>query len=875
MILLRRWGRSRAALLGATLLLGLVLGLWWRGGGASWEALLRDHGVQSVVAIRWLDEPSPGQWGVALAEVVPTAIENESAQGRRDVILFQGQVGGDGEPHRVRGVGNLTRTPDADDTLLALNRVQGQARALVGSKVGQGFGSFQALNLEGDPGAFVDEQGQRRRSGDRLKLGLLHWQEKGQPQGVEQRVYVLEEPAQDLQGRFDDTTLVMHAQQRGQQRWATLSLEDGAPLQVHDAELKVHLQPQAVTVESWTQFTVNRVRSIPWVGTSRIALLEKYVFNHVDRARQLWYGAVGVDQAQLAAEINEGGQEEPPPQEQEPPLLQASKEAISLGEAGQWPPPDLAPPAAGWPSGAVEGEGRWRPWRPAWAKGKPGRPWPVVRTSVRVNRAKEYEFVTLVAMDMRQLDLHLLAGSVNPRSTTGLRGTGLIPREPEVLGNLLLAFNGGFKTSHGAFGMVLDRKVFVPPKSAMATLGLLDDGAVRMGSWPGEAPTGHYRTEQRWQVEVDKNSAPIPEDVVSLRQNLPPLVGQGKLNPLGARRWGGPVAHLSHTSTPRSAVCIRGNGTLMFVWGHRCSASELGEAMLLAGCSYGMHLDMNPFHSGLTMYHVPVEGGQLPPEDKKLGFVGAEAETPTRKMQFDKYRYLGRDIKDFFYVTWRSLLPERLGAQRSGLPWSQRGLPVARDGLEPLALSASTEQGVRLLALAPGHFLAQRQAASEDPATGQGAVRVRLVLDAPQSGQGALYVSPEGVLDVASSPAPPKGVWPGAVLVQGGEARQGWPKVEQPVVAARTRQGDLLLGQCEGCSLDALMEAMAPSGLQEAVLLGSGRLEVASQGQEEAWKAVLGATGAPPEQELRLSPARVSPRVGLSGFEGRDELGAP
>ena len=37
-----------------------------------------------------------------------------------------------------------------------------------------------------------------------------------------------------------------------------------------------------------------------------------------------------------------------------------------------------------------------------------------------------------------------------------------------------------------------------------------------------------------------------------------------------------------------------------YAWGDDVSATTLGKAMKMASCIYGMHLDMNPFHTGFV-----------------------------------------------------------------------------------------------------------------------------------------------------------------------------------------------------------------------------------------------------------------------------------
>ncbi len=86
--------------------------------------------------------------------------------------------------------------------------------------------------------------------------------------------------------------------------------------------------------------------------------------------------------------------------------------------------------------------------------------------------------VVLLAMDLRQLRLSMQAGVEDPVPLVGPRGDGRIPRDPAVLENLVGAFNGAFKTEHGEYGMVVDRRVLLPPRPRAATVATLDDGRV-------------------------------------------------------------------------------------------------------------------------------------------------------------------------------------------------------------------------------------------------------------------------------------------------------------------------------------------------------------------------------------------------------------
>src|SRR5262249_21975995 len=140
------------------------------------------------------------------------------------------------------------------------------------------------------------------------------------------------------------------------------------------------------------------------------------------------------------------------------------------------------------------------------------------RTSIHPDPERPYAIVMIVAMDMRQLELDMEAGVEDPQPLTGPPGAGRISRDPEVIGRVVAAFNGAFKTVHGAYGMMVHRRFLLPPKPYAATIAVTQDGRVGLGTW-GE-------------------SADIPPSFVSFRQNLEPLVEDGKIAPSGRRRWG-------------------------------------------------------------------------------------------------------------------------------------------------------------------------------------------------------------------------------------------------------------------------------------------------------------------------------------------------
>ncbi|MEL6179497.1 MAG: hypothetical protein AAFS10_11110, partial [Myxococcota bacterium] len=195
------------------------------------------------------------------------------------------------------------------------------------------------------------------------------------------------------------------------------------------------------------------------------------------------------------------------------------------------------------------------------------------------------------------------------------------------------------------------------------------DGHIQMGTW--------------------NNVTDIPKDFKSLRQNLPPLVAEGKFNPTGKRKWGGTANELDDIHTTRSGLCFRGESTLIYVWGKETSADSIGAAMIAAGCIYGMHLDMNPTHTGFAYYKTDLKDA-----DNKGRLSAFKVQKGSPSMAFRVSRYIGRDFKDFFYMTLRKTFTDELPKPPSGFgTWSSTHAPRGTDGFMPLAAVASGDSG--------------------------------------------------------------------------------------------------------------------------------------------------------------------------------------
>ena len=300
--------------------------------------------------------------------------------------------------------------------------------------------------------------------------------------------------------------------------------------------------------------------------------------------------------------------------------LPVTEAAAPSAAGGVWPPADVRA-ERGLPS-----EGRWHKATPYAGQDDP----PVRHTFLRVDAERPYERTELFAFDTRRLSLHFVGGTRHPRSTTGARGTGRIP-DP-ARGHLVAAFNGAFKVEHGRFGAVEGGTVLVPPSTGLATVAIDEKGRAAFGEW-----------------DATRFGAPW----FDLRQNLRPLVADGRVNPRSVRDWGEVVARLDEARTPRSAIGLTEEGLLVYAWSSATSARLLGEAMVRAGVRFAMHLDMNPGHTGVELYR-PGSAGEV------LASPGTEA------MDFRRRRWLDVEARDFFYLRYAGGLPARVPLDHPG-----------------------------------------------------------------------------------------------------------------------------------------------------------------------------------------------------------------
>jgi len=341
-------------------------------------------------------------------------------------------------------------------------------------------------------------------------------------------------------------------------------------------------------------------------GPDAVASVEAWAFQTQDAYRQARYQATGASNslkwsapaatpAPVAASAPPGAPAAPVATAQSPNVT-AQGAAGQTGTSGIWSP--FVYDAAG---------------RPV-----------LERAIVTPDPDRPYVETALVRIDLRDTQLHLVAGTLEPLSTVRIRRLGMIPIVDQRPGRLLAAFNGGFKAANGAFGMAVNGVTLLPPSDGLATLAIYRDGHVRLGIWGSDI-------------------GPAP-DMTAYRQNCPLLLDGGKLTPQAETDaptlWGRTVKN--KIATWRSGLGLTADGRyLIYAAGDGLTVPTLAAALAAGGADRGMQLDINSWWTRFVTY-APTSGGS-----------GLVAQKLFDSMVGNERQFLAPDTRDFFYLTTR------------------------------------------------------------------------------------------------------------------------------------------------------------------------------------------------------------------------------
>lgn len=240
----------------------------------------------------------------------------------------------------------------------------------------------------------------------------------------------------------------------------------------------------------------------------------------------------------------------------------------------RFPPEDFAPPHE---RSAKKGDGKWVRLGSAASNERAAQEPPVLyRTTVQPHTFSKYVTVTVAAMDLKHMSLHLVAGTDDPGvdELPASHPPGLVPQQDQD--ELVAVFNGGFKPQHGGWGMMVDGKVLVPPREEGCTIMINADDTVEIRSWPALA--------------AKKDAAK------AYRQTPPCLLENGEVHPDllsgNARVWAGRGG--DRKTRRRSALGMDASGRVLFFgMGVEADPKLLAEAMKHAGAVHAAQLDIN------------------------------------------------------------------------------------------------------------------------------------------------------------------------------------------------------------------------------------------------------------------------------------------
>jgi hypothetical protein len=571
------------------------------------SALARSAGGAVVVPddVRW--EPSGGATlDFAFGRPI-LFLARAGGDDTRDVWRARVRVSPEGAALDVLGAHNLTNTPLGDDHELV---VLGTHAAFATRAYGQEQ-SLTALDLGGEAA-----QNKTEALADRAMAAITNVQQTGAARGIGRVDVTLESPASAAALTLEDAALAIALYDGGRAtpaRRARLDLVHG---DLDSTGLGMRANASMHLAKRFAHWSVDTLRAVSWIGPAPIASLEDVALAARDSYRRYTFRASGGTSTPAAVD--------PPP-----PVLDTSQASV---EQAHWPPPQVQ---TIWKV-PEKGEGEWVapevPWLRTMPGAAPDAPLPIYVTFVRPDEERPYAKVLFVAMDMRQLDLDMEAGVEDPEPLTGPHGSGRIPRDPAVYRRVAAAFNGAFKTEHGHYGMMVHKRVLLPPVPGSATVVVLDDGRVGFGTWGADRAIGGIDGVR-------------DDSIVSFRQNLDPLIDRGQVNPTGRNVWGFTLPGKG-AQTERSGLCVTASGHLLYAWGDDVSATTLAKAMKMGGCDYAMHLDMNPYHTGFLFAAIE----DLPGRKYKSQLL-------TSLMSIPVDRYIQYAPKDFFYVMVRDPAP--------------------------------------------------------------------------------------------------------------------------------------------------------------------------------------------------------------------------
>jgi hypothetical protein len=357
----------------------------------------------------------------------------------------------------------------------------------------------------------------------------------------------------------------------------------------------------------------NGLRSV--VGVGAVAQLEDFVYAVEDRYNRLARGSEAPKSywAVPAAAAT-------PPRATSREVAPAPSASVS--DHPGLPPFHPADPGPALKSWSAPGDGIWVP---IVDPRRPNEEPYLYKTLLHPDKERGWAELFVVAVDLRRATLHAVPGTQEPKADSPagekIERPAVIPERDHE--ELLAAFNGGFMTEHGGYGMRLDGVTIVTPKPKACTIAVYEDGALRIAPW----------------TELEADQAKL----AWFRQAPECMVHNNKIHPgilylSGNRKWGATLD--GETVIRRSAVGLDATQSVLYVAiTNHTNARVLADGMRHAGAVDVAQLDVNWSYPKFVLFEPKEPGGPRKAVALASGF------------EFSEDEYIRkRSRRDFFYL---------------------------------------------------------------------------------------------------------------------------------------------------------------------------------------------------------------------------------
>jgi hypothetical protein len=377
-------------------------------------------------------------------------------------------------------------------------------------------------------------------------------------------------------------------------------------------------------VEWLGPYVADGLRSV--VGVDAVASLEDFGYRIQDRWNRVWrkgekpraYWAVPAPKPASAPVPGPG----PAPSAAAPAAAPVVAEVLP-----PFRPRDVGPVHGEW---SAPGDGGWVP---VVDPDRPDDPVMMAKTLLHPDKSRSWAEVFVVAIDLRRVRPHLVPGRKEPQATEdaaqAMVRPGVVPAEDRD--RVLAAFNGGFKTEHGQYGMFTEGTLLVKPKLGVCAIAAYADDTMRIATWDKLA-------------DGEKNMVFWRETPVCMYEN--DVLHWRLADPTLAKKWGATLD--GETVIRRSAIGIDRTGSVLLVSiSNNTTARVIADGLHHAGAVTVAQLDVNFSYPKFVTFEKKKKPPQPAPGEppKRIAVPLADG------FEFSEDEYIREPARrDFFYL---------------------------------------------------------------------------------------------------------------------------------------------------------------------------------------------------------------------------------